>query len=43
MKHFSKEQKGRLISSFEKKSHSEFLREFQIELSKNGFYDKFIK
>ncbi len=38
-----KEQKGRLISSFEKKSHAEDLRDIQKDLSKNGFYDKFVK
>lgn len=43
MKHLNKEQKCKLMSSFEKKSHAEFLREFQKELSKNGFYDKFVK
>jgi hypothetical protein len=43
MKHLNKEQKCKLMSSFEKKSHAEFLREVQKELSKNGFYDKFVK
>ncbi len=42
-KHLTKEQKDRLISSFEEKSHADFLRDVQMELSKNGFYDKFIK
>jgi hypothetical protein len=43
MKNLTKEQKNKLKSSFEKKPHAEFIREFQIELSKNGFYDKFTK
>jgi len=43
MKHLNKEQKNKLKNSFEKKSHAEFLRDVQKELSKNGFYDKFMK
>jgi len=43
MKHLNEEQKSKLKSSFAKKSHAAFIRDVQKELSKNGFYDKFMK
>ncbi|MCX6664055.1 MAG: hypothetical protein NTZ75_07395 [Euryarchaeota archaeon] len=43
MKHLNEEQKSKLKSSFKKKSHAAFIRDVQKELSKNGFYDKFMK